>query len=199
MDYERLKDEMQCPHRSFEYLTWVHAKIERVAHESVGRWYVFDAHENVTCKKLVEEALPMALFARYYFPKEAGVYIKHCIDVENRQKDTESYDAEVVDAQGQLSFPIKFLEVTYPHDGKAEKLDETRPFHETVRLITKTIDNKMSIDYLPDTALVVFFDDTRYTNEDFLLFQSQMSVIKQETFCLIAFVGMSEQCFFVLD
>ncbi len=227
MNYEKLKQRMQVPKKASTYARWINTQLKAIQNESNALANASPLHKNDTYKKLIEEALPLALFSKFYFKATQGVYIKHCIDSENRQEGTESYDAEVVDEKGHFAFAIKFLEVTYPHDGKAEKLESlhclnkgsvpyrgkfinkdgtpcvvnsTAKVKNDNELIKKTIENKNSIEYLKKTALIVYFDDSSMlTTKEFEAFQDEMKSITYEKFCLIAFVGTSQKHFFVLS
>lgn len=183
---------MQIPKKSTNYLEWVKSikkQIEAYGKEEIDK---FNLRKIPIYKKFIEEAYPLALFAFHYFNDE-NVYIKHCIDTSVRQQQSESYDAEVVDSDNKLLEQISYLEVTYPHDGYAAKIeteqciakgyaqyrgkvvngeqgrkcisdDKIRESDRTI--ILKTIEKKThEINYFPKTALIVLIDDMLFFNK----------------------------------
>lgn len=93
--------ELEAPRTSRDFLSWVHAAHARFntkALKQAAREGKYFAGE------LMDEALPIGLFAQRYFAASTLVTIQHVIGNQN-------YDAIVTDQRPQPS-PVKFIEVT---------------------------------------------------------------------------------------
>lgn len=198
MNFNDFEEQMQRPRQASEYLQWVDACIQKIHDCKESESFLMPSSR--LYKKLLEEARPLALFAKFYFKNNDAVYIKHCINHHYRQIQTDSYDAEVLDSHGNFAFPIHFLEVAFPHIGTSDEDSTSLQFQENnIPLIIDTIKKKNeNPSYLLKTALIVYFEDRL---EDLVAFKRKMHYAldtKIDTFCLVAFVGMSGNTYFEL-
>jgi hypothetical protein len=113
------KQELETPRSANEMLLWVNNRIDEIGKTLEGKkaLRIERGKGNGYIKKLVEEALPIAIFAKYHFKESFEVQVKHVIG----KKGYPQYDAEVIDMRKDKS-PIKYLEITQAHGGVSEHL-----------------------------------------------------------------------------
>ena len=80
--------ELQTPRTARDYLPWVESKIEELGQTDAGKSAVRLGQG--LAKELIEEALPLSIFARKHYRESRCVKIVHHIGNQN-------FDAKVVD------------------------------------------------------------------------------------------------------
>lgn len=177
--------ELESPRSAKAYLPWVEAKLQELAETDEGKSAV--RFRRGLAKPLIEEALPLAIFATKHYRGSRCVTIQHRIGSQN-------FDAEVVDRRIRKS-PFKYIEITQAHEGENEHyrmialerdghvnvlgtVTKTGTKHTGITVevtnearshacvlsqeltrIEKAIDRKLRKPYAEGTALVVAFDD----------------------------------------
>jgi hypothetical protein len=178
-------EELQEPRTASDFLPWVQRRIEEIGAAKGGKRAIRFRHGLV--KPLVEEALPLGIFASKHFAGSEHITLQLVLGNQN-------YDAIVQDERDQ-SGSLTYIEVTQAHEGENEHLrmmvleekghvnpigvvrkDGTKVTgiqvvveneainHGTVlesefRKIEEAIRRKQQKSYPPGTALLVMFDD----------------------------------------
>jgi hypothetical protein len=177
---------LEQPHTAHDYLNWVKGLIAEVRQEPDGLRQI--RLRVGLAKNLMEEALPIGLFASHFFAGSEEVEISLKVG-------SQSYDATVRDDRSQPS-GVEFLEVTMASEGEMDYL-RMLMLHETGnvsglgrvlktgtnrtrravtvvpeavsqqtildkerRLISDAIQRKVGTTYPDNTALLIAFDDT---------------------------------------
>lgn len=179
------KTELETPRTAREYLAWVESRIQKLGKTDEGKSAL--RLRRGLAKVLVEEALPLAIFAAKHYGASRRVKIRHRIGNQN-------FDAEVMDGRLRKS-PFKYVEVTQAHEGENEhyrmialerdghvnvlgtvkksgtkhtgitiEVENEARSHDCVhseelKRIAGAIARKLTKRYTDDTALVVAFDD----------------------------------------
>ena len=104
--------ELETPKTAAELHLWVKSKIEEISGTREGKRAI--RMSIGLAKILVEESLPLALFANHYFDASSKVVIKQVIG-------SQPYDASISDERDQPS-SLQFVEVTQAHEGENEYL-----------------------------------------------------------------------------
>jgi len=180
---------MQMPRKAVAYYDWMYRKLIEIEHCD------FSLKKGLY-KQFTEESVPLAYFAQYYLKNRQDIYIKHCFFDSKRQGKTNSYDAEMVDKEGNLSFAIHYLEITYPIDGLNIGHDSSLSYEKIKRILEK-IEEKKLIHYPPKTALIVYTGDKDAHEVE--IFKAKMSQNLEHNignFEFIFFVDkLEENCF----
>lgn len=178
---------LEAPRTARAYLPWVEAKIQQLGETADGRLAIRFRRGRFE-KKLVEEALPLAIFASKHYRSSRCVTIKHRIG-------NQKFDAEIIDRRIRRS-PFRYVEVTQAHEGENEhyrmialernghvsalgavtksgtkrkgitvEVENEAKSHEAVHRaelerIAAAVCRKSKKDYKGDVALVVAFDDS---------------------------------------
>ncbi len=180
-----MREELEESRTAAELLPWVREKMAEFRSTEEGKRAI--RFRQGFAKQLVEEALPLGLFASLHFQASDHVTINLVLGNQN-------YDATVEDRREQKS-PFTFIEVTQAHEGENDylrmlaldrnghvsahggvrktgtkatgihvKVESTAQSHST--LLTQELDRieaaiqrKMGKPYPPDTALVVACND----------------------------------------
>lgn len=179
------KEELEATHSAATWGPWVREKIDEIGATDEGRTAV--RLRKGFCKPLVEEALPMSIFASLHFDRNTEVHFHHKLGNQN-------FDASISYIGGSGQQSIRFLEVTQARLGEEEylrslELDQkgTVPMYgaisksgtkntsleicfenemvkrddtvaRTIGMIQDAIDRKAGKTYPEDTALIVVFD-----------------------------------------
>ena len=106
------KEDLETPRTAKEYLGWVELKMQQVAASNKGRKSL--RLRQGLSKVLVEEALPLAIFATKHYQESRCVTILHRVGDQN-------YDAEVKDRRIRKS-PFEYVEITQAHEGENDHL-----------------------------------------------------------------------------
>lgn len=177
--------ELQAPWTAAQFLPWVERRMAEVASTDAGKCAI--GFRKGLAKPLVEEALPLGIFASYHFEDSDDVTIALVLG-------NQSHDATIEDHREQKS-PFSFIEVTQAHEGENEhlrmlvlereghvsllgpvhksgtkatgirvKVEGVALLHSTVLKreldrVEAAILRKTGKPYPPDTGLLVVFDD----------------------------------------
>jgi len=109
---ELSREELAMPRTAAQYLLWVDSRIEELAATPQGKRAV--RFRTGLAKPLVEEALPLGIFAQHHFGGSDSVDIRLVLG-------NQSYDAIVEDNRDAKS-PFSFVEITQAHAGEDEYL-----------------------------------------------------------------------------
>ena len=178
-------EDLQEPRTAAELLPWVERKIQDIGSTKDGK-HAIRFREGLA-KQLVEEALPLGIFASKHFRNSTKVNIELVLGSQN-------FDATIQDRREQRA-PFSFVEITQAHEGENEHLrmvalerdghvnilgavqkigtkftgirvevENEAVSHKTVlqhelQRVEEAIRRKMENSYPPDTALLVVFDD----------------------------------------
>jgi hypothetical protein len=182
---ELTSEELQAPRTAAQFLPWVEQRMAAVAATDAGKHAI--GFRKGLVKPLVEEALPLGIFAAHHFWGSDNVTIALVLGNQN-------YDATIEDHRAQKS-PFSFIEVTQAHEGENEHLrmlvlereghvSLLGPVHKSgtkatgihvevegvalrhATVLQRELDRveaailrKTGKPYPPDTALLVVFDD----------------------------------------
>jgi len=104
--------ELQTPRTASQFLPWVKQRIEEVASTANGNHAI--RYRKGLAKQLVEEALPLGIFASHHYGDSDEVTINLVLGNQN-------YDAVIEDNRKHKS-PFSFIEVTQAHEGENSHL-----------------------------------------------------------------------------
>lgn len=105
-------EELQIERSAADYLQWVENRIEEISATEDGKHAIRSGVG--LAKQLVEEALPLGIFALHHFHRSEEVGIRLTIGDQN-------YDATIKDNRKEPS-PFVYVEVTQAHEGEAQHL-----------------------------------------------------------------------------
>ncbi len=178
-------EELQKPRTAEELLPWVEQKIHEIGSTAGGKRAI--RFREGLAKPLVEEALPLGIFASKFFQNSPEVSIRHILGSQN-------YDATIQDRRRQQA-PFSFVEITQAHEGENDLLrmvalerdghvnvlgavqkrgtkntgihvevenkafEHSKVFQSEIRRVEEAIRRKSDKSYPPGTALLVVFDD----------------------------------------
>ena len=220
------EENLQAERRASEYLPWVERCIELTGSSKEGKRAI--RLRQGLAKPLVEEALPIGIFAKYHFGEANDATIRLVLGNQN-------FDAEVAGADAGL----EHIEVTQAHEGENEHLRmlqlEEKGSVSTIGEVRKTgtkatgitievesialshtevrgnelarvceaIERKIGKSYPNLTALVVVFDDyiSIQDDDDEAALRDAVSELlpKLEAFSWLAIVGWSKKTFLEFD
>jgi len=104
------QNELKTPRPCKDFLLWVEKKIENIANCETGKGTI--RFRRGLAKQLVEEAMPIGIFAEHHFGHTDNVIIQCVIGSQN-------YDAQIFDKRSDQP-ALSYLEVTQSHDGEDE-------------------------------------------------------------------------------
>jgi hypothetical protein len=110
--------ELRIPRSARDLLPWVQHRIQQIASTEAGIATV--RFRRGPAKKLMEEALPLGIFAAIHYRHSHEVMLTHVLE-------HQSYDATVEDIRTSPS-PINYIEVTQAHEGETD-------FHRRLALV----------------------------------------------------------------
>src|SRR5690242_6003858 len=107
---ELTPEELQAPRTAAQFLPWVERRLGEVASTDTGKHAI--GFRQGVAKPLVEEALPLGIFASHHFENSDDVTIALVLG-------NQRYDATIEDHREPKS-PFSFIEVTQAHQGENE-------------------------------------------------------------------------------
>lgn len=178
-------EELQEPRTAAKLLPWVEQKIEEIGSTEDGKRAI--RFREGLAKPLVEEVLPLGIFASRHFHNSGKVNIQPTLG-------NQDYDATIQDRREQRA-PFSFVEITQAHEGENkhlrmmvlerighvnvlgavrktgtkatdihieienEAVSHTTVVEHELRKVEEAIRRKVQKSYPRDTALLVVFDD----------------------------------------